>query len=214
MKITFSLALCALLISLPGLSDTLSAAAKSSNSAHNLWFSIASVVPKFGATDDAEQAQKEHNIVKYIDFTKQGALSDSISSDAASIASPIEKSSAYRKAVTYRVAGKTYRTMNTTQAEDFQQKGKASWYGPRFHGRKTASGKRYDMYAMTAAHKRLPLGSKVKVTNLKNGKTVVVTINDRGPFHSKRIIDLSKAAARKIGLISQGVTNVSLTVLK
>lgn len=78
------------------------------------------------------------------------------------------------------------------------QAGMASWYGSKFHGRTTASGERYNMNALTAAHKSLPFGTKVKVTNQKNGKSVVVTINDRGPFVKGRAIDLSKAAHKKI----------------
>lgn len=84
------------------------------------------------------------------------------------------------------------------------QCGMASWYGPGFHGKKTASGVIFNANAMTAAHKTLPFGSKVKVTNQKTGKSVIVTINDRGPFHKGRIIDLSKAAASKIGIKGTG----------
>ncbi len=84
----------------------------------------------------------------------------------------------------------------------FSQRGEASWYGRKFHGRRTASGERYNMHALTAAHRTLPFASYVRVTNLVNGKHVVVRINDRGPFHSKRIIDLSYGAARAIGLKS------------
>lgn len=87
----------------------------------------------------------------------------------------------------------------------------ASWYGPGFHGHRTASGQRFNMFALTAAHKTLPLGSKVKVTNNNTAESVVVTINDRGPFVRGRIIDLSYAAARAIGL--NGVGNVSLKVI-
>nr|MBP8045556.1 septal ring lytic transglycosylase RlpA family protein [Neisseria sp.] len=91
---------------------------------------------------------------------------------------------------------------------EFSQTGKASWYGNKFHGRKTSSGERYDMNMMTAAHKTLPIPSYAKVTNLANGKSVVVRINDRGPFHSSRVMDLSKAAAGKLGFINQGTANV------
>lgn len=91
------------------------------------------------------------------------------------------------------------------------QVGKASWYGPGFHGKKTASGEIFNQNALTAAHPELPFGSKVKVTNLANGKKVVVTINDRGPYHDDRIIDLSKAAARKLAL--EGTTRVSVVTL-
>ena len=81
-----------------------------------------------------------------------------------------------------------------------KQVGTASWYGPGFHGKKTASGKRFNQHALTAAHRSLPFGTPVKVTNLTNGKTVMVTINDRGPYHGGRIIDLSRAAARRLAM--------------
>lgn len=87
----------------------------------------------------------------------------------------------------------------------------ASWYGPGFHGRTTASGETYNMHAMTAAHKTLPFGSKVKVTNLDNGKTAIVRINDRGPFIKSRIIDLSKTAN---ALLSCNLCNVKIKVLQ
>lgn len=109
----------------------------------------------------------------------------------------------------YTIRGKTYRVMKN--ADGFTQTGEASWYGSKFHGHKTANGEVYDMYKMTAAHKTLPLPSFVKVTNLSNGKTVVVRVNDRGPFHGKRIIDLSYAAAKKIGIA--GVGKVKMEVL-
>ena len=89
--------------------------------------------------------------------------------------------------------------------------GMASWYGPGFHGKKTASGAIYNMYAMTAAHKSLPFGSKVKVTNLNNNKSVVVKINDRGPFKPGRIIDLSKKANQ---MISCNLCKVDVEVLR
>ena len=92
-------------------------------------------------------------------------------------------------------------------------KGKASWYGPGFAGRKTANGERFNPRALTAAHRTLPFGTKVRVTNLSNGKSVVVRINDRGPYAGGRIIDLSKAAARRIGMLKQGVARVEVTTL-
>jgi rare lipoprotein A (peptidoglycan hydrolase) len=90
------------------------------------------------------------------------------------------------------------------------QTGMASWYGDQFHGRRTSSGQRFDMHGYTAAHRTLPFGTKLRVTNLANGRSVMVTVNDRGPFGHGRIIDLSKAAARDIGLMSMGVARVSL----
>ncbi len=96
----------------------------------------------------------------------------------------------------------------------FTQTGKASFYNDRFHGAKTNSGEKYDMNAFTAAHRDLPLNTKIKVTNLKNNKTVVVRINDRGPFHHVRILDVSKAAAKELDMISQGVANVTIEVVE
>ncbi|MHB1402087.1 MAG: septal ring lytic transglycosylase RlpA family protein [Thiobacillus sp.] len=112
---------------------------------------------------------------------------------------------------TYAVLGNTY----TPQAERraHSEEGLASWYGRRFHGKKTASGEVYDMYAMTAAHPTLPIPSYVRVTALDNGKSVVVRINDRGPFHSKRIIDLSYTAAHKLGYLKRGSTRVRVETL-
>ncbi|MEF9427323.1 MAG: septal ring lytic transglycosylase RlpA family protein, partial [Candidatus Mariimomonas ferrooxydans] len=89
----------------------------------------------------------------------------------------------------------------------------ASWYGPKFHGKLTASGKKFNMYAMTCAHKEFPFGVKLRVTNLKNNKSVAVTVNDRGPFIEGRDLDLSYAAAREIGLIKHGVGRVKVQYL-
>jgi rare lipoprotein A len=102
----------------------------------------------------------------------------------------------------YTVFGVTY--VPVVDREPFRQRGLASWYGRKFQGQKTASGEPYDMFKMTAAHKTLPIPSYAKVTNLANGKSVVVRINDRGPFHTNRIIDLSYAAAVKIGIAAKG----------
>jgi rare lipoprotein A len=93
------------------------------------------------------------------------------------------------------------------------QSGKASWYGPGFHGKPTASGEVFDQALMTAAHNTLPLGSKAKVINLANGNAVEVKINDRGPFVDGRIIDLSRAAARALGILASGVTQVRVEIL-
>jgi rare lipoprotein A (peptidoglycan hydrolase) len=91
--------------------------------------------------------------------------------------------------------------------------GKASWYGPRFHGKKTASGEIYDQGKLTAAHKTLPLGTKARITNLDNGTTVEVEINDRGPFIDGRIIDLSRAAAGALGFVELGLAPVQVEVI-
>ena len=92
--------------------------------------------------------------------------------------------------------------------------GSASFYGQKFHGRKTANGETYDMWAMTAAHKEYPFGTLIRVTNLKNDKSVIVRINDRGPFVGGRIIDLSRGAAGRIGMIEDGVGRVRLDILE
>jgi rare lipoprotein A len=94
------------------------------------------------------------------------------------------------------------------------QNGQASWYGPNFHGRLTANGEKYDMYGMTAAHRTLPFNTLVLVKNLDSGESATVRINDRGPFAKNRIIDLSKEAARKVGMINSGTANVELYVAK
>jgi len=126
--------------------------------------------------------------------------------------SPVIKES---KGITYGrpyvIHGKKYYPY--TKIKSFQQVGIASWYGSEEHGKLTASGERFNMYALTAAHKLLPLGSYVHVKNLENGKEVIVKINDRGPFVSGRIIDLSYAAAKKIGIVEKGLAKVKITLL-
>lgn len=112
---------------------------------------------------------------------------------------------------TYRVRGKTYRP--TYVSVNDTMRGISSWYGPNFHGKQTSNGERYNMHGMTAAHKTWPMDTMVKVQNLKNGKSVVVRINDRGPFVSGRIIDCSYAAGKAIGLDRTGIAPVKLTVL-
>jgi rare lipoprotein A len=102
----------------------------------------------------------------------------------------------------YTVFGQTY--VPVVDKQPTKERGLASWYGKKFHGRKTSSGEVYDMFAMTAAHKTLPLPSFARVTNVKTGQSVVVRVNDRGPFHSNRIIDLSYAAAARIGIAAAG----------
>lgn len=92
--------------------------------------------------------------------------------------------------------------------------GRASWYGKKHHGKRTASGERFNANALTAAHKTLPFGTQVRVTNLNNGRHVMVTINDRGPFSHQRVIDLSQAAAKEIGLVQAGVAPVKIEKLR
>ena len=106
----------------------------------------------------------------------------------------------------YTIRGKTYYPL--TSGDGFVEEGVASWYGSDFHGKTTANGERYDMYAMTAAHKILPFNTQVKVTNLANGKSIVVRVNDRGPFVADRIIDLTHTGATRIGMIGPGTAKV------
>jgi rare lipoprotein A len=111
----------------------------------------------------------------------------------------------------YTVLGRRYFVLET--AEGYLERGVASWYGPGFHASTTSNGERYDMYAMTAAHKTLPLPAYVQVTNLRNGRSVVVRVNDRGPFKDGRIIDLSYTAASKLDMLKVGTTFVEVRAL-
>ena len=128
--------------------------------------------------------------------------------DAVPVDEPLSK---YGNRTPYTVLGETYELLPT--ARGFRQSGGASWYGKKFHGLKTSSGERYDMYKMTAAHRNLPLPTYVRVTNRANGKSVIVKVNDRGPFHSDRIIDLSYAAAGKLDMLKTGTARVDIEAL-
>lgn len=112
---------------------------------------------------------------------------------------------------TYRVLGKTYRVMPS--AVGYKERGTASWYGKKFHGHKTSNGEIYDMYAMSAAHKSVPLPTFLRVTNLDNGRQIIVRVNDRGPFHGNRLIDLSYAAAYKLDMLGKGTARVELEAI-
>ena len=122
-----------------------------------------------------------------------------------------EPKSRYGNPKSYVVFGKRYYVMDS--GKGYIEKGIASWYGTKFHGRRTSSGETYDMYAMTAAHKSLPLPTYVKVTNLSNDKFIVVKVNDRGPFHENRIIDLSYTAAIKLDIIQKGTGLVEVKAI-
>ena len=111
----------------------------------------------------------------------------------------------------YTVMGKRYYPTVVSVGETFT--GRASWYGPNFHGKKTSNGETYSMWAMTAAHKTLPMNTVVRVTNKSNGKSVVVRVNDRGPFVNTRIIDLSKKAATELDMVKTGTAPVKLEIL-
>ena len=122
-----------------------------------------------------------------------------------------EPLSAYGNPKTYSVWGKTYQVMES--AAGYEEEGLASWYGRKFHGYRTSSGEPFDMYRFTAAHRTLPLPTYARVTNLDNGKSLVVRVNDRGPFHSDRIIDLSWAAAVRLGIEQNGTGRVRVEAL-
>lgn len=119
-----------------------------------------------------------------------------------------EPKSKYGNMASYVVLGRRYHTKSSSK--NFVERGQASWYGSKFHGRRTSSGEVYDMHLMTAAHKTLPLPTYVRVTNLENGRSTVVRVNDRGPFHGGRIIDLSYAAAKKLGVVAAGTARVEV----
>lgn len=119
-----------------------------------------------------------------------------------------EPISRYGNPDSYRVAGRRYEVM--TRPGGYKQKGIASWYGTKFHRKRTSSGENYNMYAMTAAHRTLPIPSYIKVKNLNNGRTAIVRVNDRGPFHSSRLIDLSYAAAKYLGFLPKGTAPVEI----
>jgi len=129
------------------------------------------------------------------------------------IPEPVPKREPMHKWTTrpYKVMGKTFVPM--TEMAPYKARGVATWYGTRYHGRKTAIGETYDMLQMTAAHPTLPLPSYVRVTNVENGKSVVVRVNDRGPFLHGRLIDLSYAAARRLDFVNKGSAQVEVELL-
>jgi rare lipoprotein A len=134
--------------------------------------------------------------------------------DLSNLPDPIprtEPPSRYGNKSPYEVFGKTYYVL--PNPERYKEYGKASWYGTKFHGQRTSSGELYDMYKLTAAHKSLPIPSYVRVTNLDNRRTAIVRVNDRGPFHGERLIDLSYAAAVKLGFADRGTTRVMVELV-
>jgi len=139
----------------------------------------------------------------------QDSAPQSPPSDLANLPDPLPKDeprSRYGNQSPYEVLGKRYHVM--PRAKGYRANGTASWYGQKFQGRSTSSGERYDMYKLTAAHRNLPIPSYVRVTNLENRKSAIVRVNDRGPFHHERIIDLSYAAAVKLGFANKGTARV------
>ena len=154
------------------------------------------------------------SLISCSSITEQADRAPTSPPDVSNIPNAIPKDeprSKYGNPTSYEVFGKTYYTLASSQ--DYQEKGIASWYGAKFHGQRTSSGETYDMYAMTAAHKTLPLPSYVEVTNLNNGRKVIVKVNDRGPFHDNRLIDLSYTAAKKLGILGHGTGLVAIRAI-
>ena len=186
----------------------------------NRFFITHRVSPK--TKDYALPKRREHHKTKHLQPYKKEYKHSASSQDGAP-AGPIpvsfkkvipkrEPISHYGNPSAYEVMGKKYEVMTNTTG--YKNRGIASWYGTKFHSGRTSSGEKYDMYALTAAHKTLPLPSYVKVRNLNNGKTAIVKVNDRGPFHADRIIDLSYAAAAKLGMLPVGTAPVEIEALK
>jgi rare lipoprotein A len=134
--------------------------------------------------------------------------------DVEAIPEPVpraEPRARYGNHTPYTVLGRTYRVLDS--AEGYRERGVASWYGTKFHGKLTSTREPYDMFAFTAAHKTLPLPTYVRVTNLDNGRSLIVRVNDRGPFHPNRIIDLSYAAAIRLGIAARGTGLVEVEAI-
>ncbi len=150
-----------------------------------------------------------------LDMTEIEAVTQSEPEDNTKASGPRFKAQPSHRshAKAYTVKGKRYVPFANT-ITDFSQVGTASWYGPGFHGKRTANGEKYNQNLMTAAHKELPLNSVVKVTRVATGQSIMVRINDRGPFHDNRIIDLSYGAAKKLGIVNKGSAKVKVELIK
>ncbi len=145
--------------------------------------------------------------------TRDGAP-DQVPYDLHSLPDPVptqEPPSRYGNPPSYKVLGKTYATLQSSAG--YRAEGLASWYGRKFHGQRTSSGEPYDMFQLTAAHRTLPIPTYVRVTNLENGRQTLVRVNDRGPFHDHRILDLSYAAAVKLGFAEKGTARIRIEAL-
>ncbi|NJD20584.1 MAG: septal ring lytic transglycosylase RlpA family protein [Gemmatimonadetes bacterium] len=149
------------------------------------------------------------------DFRRDGPPRNTRDEDLDTISDAVpreEPLAAYGNTPEYEVLGTVYRVMEDTRG--YEEEGMASWYGEEFQGRRTSSGEPYDMYAMTAAHRTLPLPSYIEITNLGNGKRVVVRVNARGPFRGGRLIDVSYAAAHRLGMLGGGTARVRIRALQ
>lgn len=176
------------------------------------------VAPLPGTGDDPCAVIYEHNEADYTPggLYRPGQRDHAPSGipDISTIPEPVprrEPLARYGNRPTYTVLGRNYHVLE--DATGFSERGIASWYGAKFHGRPTSSMEPYDMCAFTAAHKTLPLPSYARVTNLDNGRSIIVRVNDRGPFHDGRVIDLSYVAALKLGIYARGIGNVQVDAL-
>ena len=165
--------------------------------------SVVLITALLSACATGPRSAKKHDGAPKITLNS-AAIRDAIPKDE-----PLSK---YGNPESYVVLGKRYRTLKSSKG--YKQRGVASWYGTKFHGNRTSSGEIYNMFAMTAAHKHLPLPTYVEVVNLDNKRRTVVKVNDRGPFHDNRIIDLSYAAAVKLGVDTAGTANVEIRAIE
>lgn len=166
------------------------------------------------STDNNDSGESD-NFSKsmHSEITKDPKIAKTTKSKQKVIQKPATKQDKYIPSTSYVVRGKKYYTLSSDKAKNLVQTGYASWYGPGFHGKKTANGEIYNQNMLTAAHKTLPLNTTVKVTNLENNKTLIVRVNDRGPYHGNRILDLSKEAANQLGVLAKGTAKIKLQVI-
>lgn len=172
---------------------------------------IALLTATFAACSSAPAPTPPSSSSRYsIDQDRAPDRQVDIASIAEVVPEPINRTMAGNRSP-YTVLGKTYHVMPTE--EGYNERGVASWYGEKFHGHKTSNGEVFDMYKVSAAHKSLPIPSFLRVTNLDNNRSLVVRVNDRGPFHGDRIVDLSYAAALKLGYANRGTARVQLEAI-
>ncbi len=163
-------------------------------------------------TGDAKENQIKPSLLSTLSFISDGAPTRFVDVERIPDAVPrFEPRTIAGNKSPYEVNGQRYVVM--PDSVGYREVGISSWYGTKFHGRKTANGEIYDLYKMTAAHKSLPIPTYLQVTNLENGRRAIVRVNDRGPFHGDRIIDLSYAAAAKLGFAEKGIAKVSLMAI-
>ncbi len=167
--------------------------------------------PSSSSIEKKHHDKNTTQVISDFDKARDGAPQGPLPTEFERVSPAQEPLSRYGNPSAYRVNGETYEVLTTSKG--YLKRGIASWYGTKFHERRTSSGEEYDMYALTAAHKTLPLPSYVQVKNLKNGRKIIVKVNDRGPFHEGRIIDLSYAAGVKLGLLPEGTAPVEVKAL-